>query len=63
MRAILKRESGLVLAGVRITGEAASLTTQEVVLVKGFLPHLLITRRRGGTEGRSAKRDDNQRRG
>lgn len=54
---------GLVLAGVRITGEAASLKTQEVVPVKGFLPHLLITQRRGGTEGRSAKSDDNQQRG
>lgn len=35
----------MVLVGVRITGEAASLKTQEVVAVKGFLPYLLITQR------------------
>ena len=52
----------MVLIEVRITGAAASLKTQEVVPVKGFLPHLPIARRGGGTEGRSAKSDDNQQR-
>lgn len=53
----------MVLAGVRVTGEAPPLQTQEVMPVKGFLLHLLITQRRGGTEGGSARSDDNPWRG
>lgn len=44
----------MVLVGVRIAGEAASPKIQEVVPVKGFIPHLPMTQRRGGAEGRSA---------
>lgn len=51
------------LGGLRITSEAASLKTQEVVPVNAFLHLLLVTQKRDGTEDRSAKSDDNKWRG